>query len=174
MTAERGTFRNTDHARQLGRFDGMRWGNITPTDIDFATDFHGRLFVYADAKYGNAELPVGQRIFFERTCELLHRPPATFAVAFVVSHWEKGDFEFKQTIIRRYLWERVWRVPRQENQTLYAGITHFRRLAGIADDSVREAPKEVPQAPTTTLADHADWLTEYTEAEKQYWPGDAA
>lgn len=162
----RGTFRNANHARQLGRFDGMRWNNITPTDSDFVLDFQGRLFVYAEAKYGDTELPTGQRILLERQCNLMHQPPSRFAVAFVVSHWERGnDFYFKDTTVSLYLWNQKWRVPKKE-QTLPQGIALFRQLAGLDERPVEEPP------PVTTAADHSDWVAEYDEAVKQHWQGE--
>ena len=43
--AERGVIRNRQFAQQLRDFSGLRFGKITPTDIDGFMDFGDRLFV---------------------------------------------------------------------------------------------------------------------------------
>lgn len=65
--AERGTYRNVERGRQLVRFDGMQYGNITPTDIDGMMELHGKGNIYYEVKEKGAEFPTGQRILFERT-----------------------------------------------------------------------------------------------------------
>lgn len=64
---ERGTYANPNRGRQLIRFDEMRFiDNITPTDIDGAVDFKGKIFVYFEVKHKDAPVPYGQRLALER------------------------------------------------------------------------------------------------------------
>lgn len=63
---DRGKIRNVARAQQLKDLSGLRWGNITPTDIDISVDFgHGRSFVIADLKVMGADLSGGQRKHYE-------------------------------------------------------------------------------------------------------------
>jgi hypothetical protein len=53
-------------ARQINSFLGLiRRRNITPTDIDGIIDYNGKAFVILEGKYGDAELPKGQKMALE-------------------------------------------------------------------------------------------------------------
>jgi len=60
---------NREHMRQIKDFSGLRFGKISPTDIDGFLDFGDKLFVFVEMKYGNAEIPLGQRIALTRLCD---------------------------------------------------------------------------------------------------------
>lgn len=63
---ERGNIKFKARAKQLNSFNGMiRRRNITPTDIDGIIDYNGKAFVILEGKYGDAELPKGQKIALE-------------------------------------------------------------------------------------------------------------
>jgi hypothetical protein len=47
----RGTITNRARFIQAIRFDGMKFGRITPTDIDAAIEFDNRLFIFIEAKF---------------------------------------------------------------------------------------------------------------------------
>lgn len=69
--------------QQKCSFDGMVFGTISPTDIDAFIDFNDRLFVFIEAKSGDAQLGRGQRLALERLC----RPvKGRHAVALVARH----------------------------------------------------------------------------------------
>lgn len=68
----RGEIQNRQRAQQLRDFSGMRYGNITPTDIDGFIDFGNKVFVFIETKYGDAEFPYGQRLALERLCDASH------------------------------------------------------------------------------------------------------
>lgn len=63
---ERGNIKYKGRAKQINSFNGMiRRRNITPTDIDGIIDYGGKAFVILEGKYGDAELPKGQRMALE-------------------------------------------------------------------------------------------------------------
>ena len=63
---ERGNIKFKGRAKQLNSFNGMiRRRNITPTDIDGIIDYNGKAFVILEGKYGDAELPKGQKMALE-------------------------------------------------------------------------------------------------------------
>ena len=59
-------------AAQIRDFQGMRFGNITPTDIDAVIDFGGKAYVFIETKVRGTPLPLGQRLLLERLCDDLN------------------------------------------------------------------------------------------------------
>ena len=47
---KRGKIGNRRRALQIRDFTGLRWGNITPTDIDALIDFGDKVFVFIEVK----------------------------------------------------------------------------------------------------------------------------
>lgn len=62
----RGKIQNEEYARRIIDFSGMRYGNITPTDIDGVIEYHDTHVVFFEFKYDNAPIPDGQRLALER------------------------------------------------------------------------------------------------------------
>lgn len=67
--SERGKIHNRVQAQQIRDFSGLRYGKITPTDIDAFFEFGDSVFIYIELKYGGASLPTGQRMALERQCD---------------------------------------------------------------------------------------------------------
>ena len=63
---ERGVYNNVQRGRQLLRFDGFRYGNITPTDIDGVIEYQNRIWLLYEAKLTGKDVPHGQRLALER------------------------------------------------------------------------------------------------------------
>ena len=62
----RGVISNAARKQQIIDFGGLRFGNITPTDIDGMIEYHGKAYAILEFKYGDAALPYGQRLCLER------------------------------------------------------------------------------------------------------------
>ena len=66
QSIKRGDIKYKARAKQINSFSGMiRRRNITPTDIDGIIDYNGNAFIILEGKYGDAELPKGQRMALE-------------------------------------------------------------------------------------------------------------
>lgn len=129
MNSARGIIRNREHAAQLRLFTGMRWGNITPTDIDGLIDFGGQAFVIVETKHGSAQMPRGQRLALERLADIISstgRP----CVALVATHSGGGDIVVGECLVTEYRYRRAWNVPR-EPMTVRSAIDGFRRKHGL-------------------------------------------
>jgi len=64
--SQRGNIKNKGRAQQINSFSGLiRRRNISPTDIDGLIDYNGKAFIILEGKYGDAELPKGQRMALE-------------------------------------------------------------------------------------------------------------
>lgn len=62
----RGIIQNRKRARQIIDFSGVRYGNITPTDIDGYIEYHDKAIILVEMKLNNAEVPYGQYLALKR------------------------------------------------------------------------------------------------------------
>ena len=122
---ERGVIRNRAFKQKIADFSGLRFGNITPTDLDAFMDFNNKLFVFVEAKHGGAPLSYGQRLAIERLCDACHRPPERYAVAFITSYNNEGDINFAQTTVTQYRWNGKWIAPQILEAPLIDGVNKF-------------------------------------------------
>ena len=123
---ERGVIRNREFKQQIADFSGLRFGKITPTDLDAFMDFHNKLFVFVESKHGGAPLPYGQRLAIERLCDACHNPRIRYAVAFITKHESNGDIDFSQTVVTQYRWAGKWVTPKVPDAPLIDGVNTFR------------------------------------------------
>lgn len=63
---ERGEIRNVERKQQINNFKDIRYGNITPTDIDGIIEYKDKAYIIFEIKYGNTKLPYGQRLAIQR------------------------------------------------------------------------------------------------------------
>jgi hypothetical protein len=136
---ERGVIRNREAKQQIADFSGLRYGKITPTDLDAFLDFGNRLFVFVECKYMNAPLSYGQRLALERLVDACHKPPERYAVGFVVAHSGGGDIDFAGTTVRQFRWDGKWLAPRIDGASLREGVDAFR--ARYLTSNVVQFPK---------------------------------
>lgn len=54
----RGEFQFEKRARQTISFKGMRYGKITPTDIDALIEYHGKALILYEVKYNGARVNI--------------------------------------------------------------------------------------------------------------------
>lgn len=130
---ERGKVRNRDHAAQLRDFSGLRFGNITPTDVDAIVEFGGRLFIFVELKYGDAELPRGQRLCLERISDAINAPPNRRSIVLVAKHNDAtGDVDCAAAKVVEYRWNGVWRHEFRTSITVRMAIdSMLLRLGGV-------------------------------------------
>lgn len=84
-----GVIRNREAAKRLRDYSGLRWGRITPTDIDAFLDFRNEVFVVIEAKRAGAKIPYGQRLALERLVTALSATKR--ALLLIVEHACEGD-----------------------------------------------------------------------------------
>lgn len=112
--AERGEIRNRKYAQQIQDFTGLRWGAITPTNLDCFVEFGAQLFCFAEGKHDDAPLSRGQKMAFERLCQCCHRPEEKcWAILFKVAHYGDGDIDYANCPVTEYFWEGQWRCPKK-------------------------------------------------------------
>ena len=82
---ERGVYQYESRGRQLLRFDGVRYGNITPTDIDGIIDYKNRVWILFEAKLAGKSVPAGQRLALERLIQNAKRA-GKHGLAMIIEH----------------------------------------------------------------------------------------
>jgi hypothetical protein len=123
------TVRNRDFAVQLVSFAGMKWGSISPTDIDGFVEFGGKLFVFIEAKHGDSEMDTGQRLAYERLCDACHRPPYRYAAVLQASHSTSNDVVLGDQRVVKYRWNGSWRTPQEQAVTVMDAVNTLRARA---------------------------------------------
>ena len=113
----RGVINNIERAKQINSFDGLQYGNITPTDLDGCIEYHNKAYIFIEIKYGDTQLPFGQRLALERLVK--DTGLAKKSIAIIAQHNIKNtDHQIivKDCIVRElYLWnEKKWRPPNRD------------------------------------------------------------
>jgi hypothetical protein len=101
-------YRNRDYGSQLKDFSNLRWGAISPTDVDGLLEFSNRLFIIIETKYKNAPIPRGQLLALERVCDAINHPPERHCLILVTSHESDGDIDMGLTTVRKVRENGLW------------------------------------------------------------------
>ncbi len=134
---ERGAIRDRGIAAQLRNFKGLRWGNITPTDIDGIVEFRDKAYVIFELKYGVAEVPYGQRLAIDRMCTDLEKANKK-VLGMIARHSTPapGDIDAASACVVE-IWDRKvdthWRPP-VKPLTVLEAINTFLQHNGILYD----------------------------------------
>ncbi len=114
MQNNRGKIINRERARQQIDFSGLRFGNITPTDIDYppiagAIEYKNKAYIFMEFKYENAKMAFGQRLFHERhTDDLEYRKPTITIIASHNTHDCNENIDAANASVREYRYKRKW------------------------------------------------------------------
>jgi hypothetical protein len=130
---ERGRIRSAARALVERDFSGLRWGKITPTDIDGFIEFGDRLFVFVESKFNGAALPHGQRLALERLCDACHQPPRRIAAVIIADQMEQSDLvDYAKLRVRAYRYGGTWRNPLRADMTCKEAIDRLYAMSNRA------------------------------------------
>lgn len=104
--------RDRHQLQQVKDFSGLRFGKISPTDIDTLLEFSNRLFVLVELKHGTAKPPRGQELAFERLCDALQQA-GKISFVLLASHSGEGDIDVAACSVVRFRYQGKWRKPIQ-------------------------------------------------------------
>lgn len=112
IMTDRGIIKNSEYFSQPVLFHGLRFGRITPTDIDGVIDFGNKLFIFIETKHGiNTELQTGQRLALERIASAIQSDTKD-AIVFFTWHDFNGEIDLANTIISKYYYRNKWHYPK--------------------------------------------------------------
>ncbi len=104
-------FVNRPRAKQLISFEGLCYPNkITPTDIDFAIEYHGQKCVLGEVKHEGTDLPFGQRLLLERYTNNFEKAGKS-SLAFVSKHSVNNpddDVMIAETYVDEFYYNSEW------------------------------------------------------------------
>lgn len=114
----RGVYQSVNRGRQLIRFDGLQYGNITPTDIDGIIEYRNALWLMFEAKMKGKDVPTGQRLALERFIQNV-RIAKRHGIAMIVEHDVQDtdrDIYLKDCTVRELITTEnmTWRPPKYE------------------------------------------------------------
>ena len=121
----RGVWQFKDRARQLINYNGLRFGNITPTDSDGEIEYHNKAWVFFEMKHNNAPVGRGQKTAFERKIHDISKggKPAVF---FIVDHYVDDvseDIDAASCVVRELTIGHGWK--KGDGRTLRQYIDGF-------------------------------------------------
>lgn len=115
-TDNRAHIDHADRFRQPLLFEGMTIDKMYPTDIDAMTEYHDRLFIFMEVKYGDTPISYGQTTALERTANALQETDRD-ALVFICRHNvvdRTKPVMLKNTIVTDVYFKRNWYTPDSE------------------------------------------------------------
>lgn len=151
--SNRGTIQNRDRARQIIDFGGIRYGNITPTDIDGLIEFKAiRTYAIFEFKLKGADLPKGQKLALEEMVNDFEKA-GKYACLFVCEHNVEDtnqDIVAAETIVTGMYCDGRWRKPKLKTLEVQCSrwYNYCRKLrVKQAQDELQRKPEGEPHAP---------------------------
>jgi hypothetical protein len=123
---DRGKIINRNFASQIRDFSGLRFGNITPTDIDGFIDFQNNCFIVMEFKHKDSKLPFGQKLAIERLVDNLEAAGKK-CIGIVAEHDTSGDIDCANCYVREYRYRKQW-YPKPIPTTVKQLIDKFLKL----------------------------------------------
>jgi len=107
----RGATTYKTRAQQGRDFTGLRYGNITPTDIDALIEYQDKCYIFIEAKKTGAQMPYGQRIALERLCDDLQRVKPTILILMTHNTNANQEIDFANSLVDKYRYKGEWKTP---------------------------------------------------------------
>ena len=125
LITNRGVIQNVARAQQINDFRHLLFGKITPTDIDGVIEYQNKAYIIIEDKYGEKELPYGQKLAIERMIDDLSEKKHALAIVCehevhdTNNHVDVSDCNVRE-IYSGNIGEREWRKPRVNLNTKQA------------------------------------------------------
>jgi len=112
---ERGEIRNKEIARQIRDFSKLRFGNVTPTDIDGLIEFNNCIFILIETKFQKDELPPGQeRALVNLVDTIFNASKKGLLIIAIHDKPPEQDIPFHQCQVSRYRSRKNWYSPKKK------------------------------------------------------------
>jgi len=110
---QRGRIYYKKRAAQFNDFSGIRYGKMTPTDIDGHLEYHNELHIFFEGKSKNAPYPFGQRLAQERLNDDVSRTKPCLTVVYVHQCPAEIDIPVAKCFIEEYYQNGKWHKPKK-------------------------------------------------------------
>ncbi len=140
--ANRGKIHNRKRGRQIIDFSGIRYGNITPTDLDGFFEKENRIFVFYEYKLPNVERPKGQEVALTRIVDGLSAAGKS-AVLFLCRHDAYNpdeDIQADKAIVEKLYWNNRWHTGK--GLTVKEQTDSFMQWAESFNDEIKQGSKK--------------------------------
>lgn len=114
MEDDKGKIRNRNAAQQLVDFSGLRYGNITPTNIDLAIEYKNHCYIIGEGKYKNVSIPFGQKLCLERLCDDLSKVKRTLLIHYEHETPTHETVDVAGSLVREFRVDGAWHDAPQE------------------------------------------------------------
>jgi|TARA_R110002020_G_scaffold389262_1_gene599830 hypothetical protein len=104
-----GLLRNSNQAKQGIDFEGLQWGKIHPSDIDFVFEFKNDVLILGEVKRKGTEIPVGQRLMLERICDSWHNGKSFIIFVHHEQEDETTDIPLNKCEVYKLYYQKKWR-----------------------------------------------------------------
>lgn len=116
--------KNELRSKQINDFKKLiRHRGITPTDIDGLIDYRGNAFLFFEGKYGDFDLPKGQRNALENISRALSKNN-TMNIVIVYNHYVDSEDSVDVGIqtVSKFFYNKKWHEPKKKLTVLDAVI----------------------------------------------------
>lgn len=106
----RGVIQNRERKQQIIDFSGLRFGKITPTDIDGFIEYQDKAMIFLEYKFSDAALPYGQKLALQRLADN-NQDAGKDSVIFVCEHDVsdcKQDIIADKAVVREFYYNHKW------------------------------------------------------------------
>lgn len=144
--SERGAIHSPWRAKQLHDMRDLKWGKITPTDLDGLIDYHGDRFAFMEFKIEGAEMGMGQRLALTRVVDLIGTTGKRAAL-FVATHTVRDPDKQVDAARTEVRWIYEARTLRSyyEPTMLRTALDHFFGLLPEPDMAVLDDPAAIAE-----------------------------
>lgn len=107
--AVRGAVVHKNRATQERDFTGLRYGAITPTDIDGVIEYKNKCYIFYEAKCITAPpMSRGQALAFERLCDDLQKIKPTIVISLEHNFPANEPIDFASCKVKSCRWKGKW------------------------------------------------------------------
>lgn len=108
----RGVILKPNRCRQLIEFRHLKFGNITPMDMDGLLEYHDKAYIFFEYKLEGATMPKGQRQALERLADDCEKAGKD-AVVFLCEHTETDPrriVDAGSALVKRTYYKHQWAI----------------------------------------------------------------
>jgi len=112
---ERGKIREREFAKQIRDFSGLRFSNVTPTDIDGLIEFNNCIYILIEAKFQEDKLPDGQlRALTNLVDTVFDASKKGLLIIAIHDNLPDEDIIFHRCKVSRYRSRKKWYSPKKK------------------------------------------------------------